>query len=119
MLEDSIHADFYQTIIKNNLFAPLGTVLNPTPKPGAHLKLIGTLTRQDPAKASAILQNTTTGEQQTVVVGDVLGEFTIMKIEAKQITLDHHGKAPVRLRLREHFFSTEKRSLKTMLEKKI
>lgn len=42
---DEPNADFYQTIIDNSLFAPLGTVLNTKPRPGENLKLITTFTR--------------------------------------------------------------------------
>ncbi len=93
------NAAFYQTIIDNNLFAPLGTQLNKKPRPGGNWKLIATFTTQDPAESSAIVENTATGEQRRVVVGDVIGDATVMTIDAKQVTLDPHGSKPVVLRL--------------------
>lgn len=62
--ENEPNADFYQIIIDNNLFAPLGTVLNQKPRPGANLKLIATFTRHDPADAIAIVEDTATGEEK-------------------------------------------------------
>ncbi len=91
LFSESINSDFYQTIIRNNLFAPLGTVLNRKPVPGANLKLIATFTRDDPAKASAIVEKTATGKQQTVVIGTVVGGYEVLDIRAKQILIEKEG----------------------------
>ena len=99
LFSESIHSDFYQTIIRNNLFAPLGTVLNQKPVPGANVKLIATFTRDDPAKASAIVENTATGKQQTVVIGDTIAGYSVLEIHSKQILLEKDGQPPIWKRL--------------------
>lgn len=87
LFSGSIDSDFYQTILKNNLFAPLGTNLHAKPVPGANVLLIATFTTQDPFAASAIVKNTGTGEQQTVGLGDVLWGYRIAEIQYKQILI--------------------------------
>ena len=99
LFSESIHSDFYQTIIDNNLFAPLGTVLNQKPVPGANLKLIATFTRDDPSKATAILQNIATGEQKTVFIGTVVSGYQVLDIQAKQILIEKDGQPPIWKRL--------------------
>ena len=95
LFSESIHSDFYQTIIRNNLFAPLGTVLNQKPVPGANLKLIATFTRDDPSKATAILQNIATGEQNTVGIGDTIAGYSVLEIHSKQILIEKDGSPPI------------------------
>ncbi|MDE0012250.1 MAG: hypothetical protein OXU36_13960 [Candidatus Poribacteria bacterium] len=91
LFSDSISSDFYQTILKNNLFAPLGTNLHAKPVPGANVLLIATFTTQDPFAASAIVKNTATGEQQTVGLGTVIWGYRIAEIQYKQILLEKDG----------------------------
>ena len=98
--ENDIDSDFYQTIIRNNLFAPLGTVLNRKPVPGANLKLIATFTRDDPAKASAIVENIATGEQKSVGIGSVVSGYEVLDIQAKQILLEKEGERAVWKRMK-------------------
>ncbi len=107
LFSESIHSDFYQTIIRNNLFAPLGTVLNQKPVPGANLKLIATFTRDDPAKASAIVENIATGEQKSVGIGTVVGGYQVLDIQAKQILIEKEGERAVWKRM-NRFYSTNK-----------
>lgn len=89
--ENEPNADFYQTIIDNNLFAPLGTVLNTKPTPGENLKLIATFTQHDPADATAIFQETDTGEQKTVAIGDILSGYSVLDIQPKQVFIEKDG----------------------------
>ena len=89
-----IESDFYQTIIRNNLFAPLGTNLHQKPVPGASVKLIATFTRKDPADASAIVLNIASGEQKTVGVGSMFAGYQVRDIQAKQILLEKASEAP-------------------------
>lgn len=103
LFSESIDSDFYQTIIDNNLFAPLGTVLNQKPVPGANLKLIATFTRDDPAKATAIVENTATGEQNTVVIGTVVSVYQVLDIQAKQVLIQKDGERAVWKRMSHHF----------------
>ena len=83
----SVDDGFYQTILQNNLFAPLGTVLNARPRPGTNLTLIATFTTGDPTLAAAIIKNTATDVQGTVVVGDVIGGYRVAEIHPKQILI--------------------------------
>ena len=98
-----IESDFYQTIIRNNLFAPLGTDLHQKPVPGDSVKLIATLTRQDPAESEAIVQNTASGEQKTVGVGDTIAGYRVLDIQAKQILIEKEGHPAVWKRMSHPF----------------
>ena len=95
---------FYRTIIDNNLFAPLGTVLNAKPKPESNLTLVATFVSTDALRSTALIKNKTTGRHYRLAIGDVIEDFTVMKIQSKQVTLDHHGNPPVRLHLPENVF---------------
>lgn len=84
----------------NNLFAPLGTVLNAKPKPGATLSLVATFVLDNnDLRSTALIKNSATNRHHVVSIGSVIGDFTMMKIQAKQVTLDHHGNKPVVLEL--------------------
>ena len=108
-LQNDLNSDFYQTIIRNNLFAPLGTELNFTPKPSAALTLVATFVSENLWRSTAVIKNEATGKHHILGIGGVLGDFTLMKIESKQVTLDHHGKRPVILHLPETVFLNVKR----------
>ena len=105
---EDISGDFYQTIIKNNLFAPLGTVLNPTPVLGANLMLLATFLREAPAVSTALLSNRTTGRQHTIAVGESVGDFRLTEVQSKNVTLTHNGET-ARLILSPIFFLNSKR----------
>ena len=98
-----ISSDFYQTIIKNNLFAPLGTDLHAKHVPGAGVKLIATFTRKDPSDATAIVENTATGEQKTVGVGSTIAGYSVLEIQAKQVLIQKAGGAPAIWKRMNHF----------------
>ena len=82
-------ADFTQTIIEKNLFAPLGTVLNPKPQPGANLMLVGTFVQENPIESKALIKNRTTGRQHVLAIGEVLGEYQVTEIQPKAVRLSH------------------------------
>ena len=105
--EDS-EGDFYQTIIKNNLFAPLGMVLNPKPVPGANLTLLATFLREVPAVSTALLSNRTTGRQHVLAVDESIGGFQLTEVAEKNVTLDHNGEQ-ICLTLSPIFFLNSKR----------
>ena len=98
-----IESDFYQTIIQNNLFAPLGTDLTPTRRPGSHLSLLATFTNTGGTQPRALIQNTTTGQQATIAVGESFGNFRLTHVNAKNVRLQHNGEE-VRLSLAPIFF---------------
>lgn len=106
-----INSDFYQTIIKKNLFAPLGTVLNAEPEPGAHLSLVGTFVSEDPSASSVLVKNATTGRHHLLSVGEGVGDFHVLAVEPKQVRFYHHG-TEVKLHLSESenlFLNTKRR----------
>lgn len=100
---DSMDRDFYQTIIRNNLFAPLGTDVNAEPEPGAHLSLVGTFVSEDPSASSVLVKDATTGRHHRLSVGEGVGDFHLLAIEAKQVRFYHHG-TEVKLVLPENLF---------------
>ena len=76
--------DFYQTIVDNNLFRPLGW--RPPKKRNSDYQLLGTMTNSGmPAKA--ILQHHTSKRTYTVSVGDILGDFQVTEIQPRRVTL--------------------------------
>ncbi|GEM_PF-1372283 len=91
LFADDINKNFYQTIIKNNLFAPLGTNLHRTPAPGANLTLVGTFLREDPTHSKALVKNTTTGRQHLLSIGEGIGEFYLLSVKPKQVVFYHNG----------------------------
>ncbi len=108
---DSIDRDFYQTIIRNNLFAPLGTVLNAEPEPGAHLSLLGTFVSEDPSASSVLVKNALTGRHHLLSVGEGVGDFHVLAVEPKQVRFYHHG-TEVKVHLSESenlFLNTNRR----------
>ena len=105
-----INSDFYQTIIKKNLFAPLGTVLNAEPEPGAHLSLLGTFVSEDPSASSVLVKNATTGRHHLLSVGEGVGDFHVLAVEPKQVRFYHHGtEVKVHLSESENLFLNTKR----------
>ena len=107
---DSIDSDFYQTIIRNNLFAPLGTVLNADPEPGTHLSLLGTFVSEDPSASSVLVKNATTGRHHLLSVGEGVGDFHVLAVEPKQVRFYHHGtEVKVHLPESENLFLNTKR----------
>ena len=105
---DTMDRAFYQTIIRNNLFAPLGTVLHPDPEPGAHLSLLGTFVSEDPSASSVLVKNATTGRHHRLSVGEGVGDFYVLSVEPKQVRFYHHG-TEVTLHLPETVFLNAKR----------
>lgn len=98
-----IESDFYQTIIQNNLFAPLGTVLNAKVRPGSNLRLLATFTNIWHVPPRALIERTTTGQQSLVAVGEAFGDFRVTHVNAKNVRLQHNGEE-VRLSLAPIFF---------------
>lgn len=95
---------YYRTIIKNNLFRPLGWT---PPRPKEPYRLLGTvLPRDDRSPPTAILQ-TTAGNQKTYIVsiGDPLNASTeVVSIEGKAVTLETDGQRRT-LRLTTHYLN--------------
>ncbi|MXY27380.1 hypothetical protein F4Y59_04345 [Candidatus Poribacteria bacterium] len=106
---ESIDSEFYQTIIQNNLFAPLGTVLNPNAVPGATLVLLGTrVYPSDPVAGSAWLKNTVTGEYREMFLGDSMAGLMLTEVKSKQVTLERDDEQVV-LALKTDIFLNAKR----------
>lgn len=108
---DSIDRDFYQTIIRKNLFAPLGTVFSAEPEPGRHLTLVGTFVSEDPSASSVLIKNTTTGRHHLLSVGEGVDDFHVLAVAPKHVRFYHHG-TEVKLHLSESenlFLNTNRR----------
>lgn len=89
LFTDDIHSDFYQTIIRNNLFAPLGRNLHQKRVPSAHLKLMGTFVCPvDPLASTAWIQETETATYQELFLTDTIDGFMLIEIQAKHVTLE-------------------------------
>ena len=80
-------------------FAPPGTDEHQKPVPGTGVKLIATFTRKDPSDATAIVENTATGEQKTVGVGSTIAGYSVLEIQAKQALIQKAGEPPIWKRL--------------------
>ncbi len=84
------NAAFYQLIIDNNLFRPLGwQKQNDEPS----YSLLGTVVDTDTAIAQAILLEKRSNRHYFVTVGEKVGDATVKEIQAKQVILDEAGKA--------------------------
>ena len=88
--QDSTLPDFYQTIIDNNLFRPLGWQ---PPRPIEPYRLIGTIIPTDGITGAQAILQTTRGKTTYIVTrGDTLGAgTTVIDIQAKQVTLEKAG----------------------------
>lgn len=86
-----IPADFYQVIITNNLFRPLGWT---KPKPPPAFELIATVIKQN-GEHKALIRNTRNRKLYYVAVGELAGEAIVEKIEAHRVTLKRNGESKV------------------------
>ena len=82
--------DFYQYIIDNNLFRPLGY----RPKiPAPQYQLIGTSVAEHPSGTTASIVDRGSGQLHTVRVGDKIGTSVVVKaIKSKQVILQDGDK---------------------------
>lgn len=81
---------FYQTIVDNNLFRPLGWT---SKRPREPYRLLGTILPTDGnTLKQVILQRTTVGSTYTVSLGETLGtDTTVVDIQPKRVTLEKAG----------------------------
>ena len=87
-----IPADFYQVIITNNLFRPLGWT---KPKPMPPFELIATVMKANSRLHKALIRNTRNRKLYYVTVGELAGEAIVEKIETHSVTLNHVGESKV------------------------
>ncbi len=80
---------FYQFIIDNNLFRPLGWR---TPKKQPDYTLIGTAVSENIEDSNAFILERSSGRMHIVKVGDVFGEALVKVIESKRVILNEGGK---------------------------
>ena len=82
--------DFYQIIVNNNLFRPLGWR---PPRPKEPYRLLGTLIPKDgKSPLNAIIQTTAGNKTYIVSTGAKLDtDTTLTDIQAKQVTLEKAG----------------------------
>ena len=84
--------DFYQVIITNNLFRPLGWT---KPKAPPTFNLIATIMKSD-GSHKVLLRNTRNRKVYYVAVGEELeAGVTVEKIESRQVTVNENGKLTV------------------------
>ncbi len=83
------HAAFYQVIIDNNLFRPLGWVPR---KVEPEYSLIGTVIDESNAIAQAIILEKRSNRYSVLSVGESLGDVTVKDIQSKTVILDKAGK---------------------------
>ena len=81
--------EFYQFIIDNNIFRPLGWH---SPKKQPAYTLIGTAVAKDIAYTKAFILEQRSNRLNIVKVGDSLGNARVEKIQSKQVTLHEKGK---------------------------
>lgn len=82
--QDNTPTAFYQVIIENNLFRPLGWT---PPKPKPVYRLLGTVISIEGTNRQAILLEIATNRLHFLKVGDTVGEDKVTDILPKQITL--------------------------------
>ena len=80
---------FYQVIIDNNIFRPLGWRLPPKPQ---QYTLVGTTSAPDGSNSEAFILKRGSNQLHTVKVGETLGNVTVKEIQAKQVKLQEDGK---------------------------
>lgn len=91
-LRPTVPPDFYQVIIDNNLFRPLGWT-KPKPKPA--FELIATIIKSH-GKHKALIRNTKTGKLHYAAIGEELTPgVTIAEITRHAVTLDENGTSKV------------------------
>ena len=82
-------ASFYQFVIDNNLFRPLGWR---TPKKQPNYTLIGTAVSENIAASKAFILERSSNHMHIVKVDEFLGEALVKVIESKRVILNEAGK---------------------------
>ncbi len=88
-IDSKIPDEFYQQIIDNNIFRPLGW--KPPKKPEQYI-LIGVASADNKNYSQAIILETKSNELHTAKVGDSFGNVVIKDIQQKQVILEKDGK---------------------------
>ncbi|MDE0297399.1 MAG: hypothetical protein OXN17_02055 [Candidatus Poribacteria bacterium] len=81
--------DYYQPIVENNLFRPLGWR---KPDNEAEYVLIGTLIESNNQRAKAFLIERRSDQFYPVSVGEKVGDATVESIKPNEVSLDKYGK---------------------------
>ena len=93
VLEFDANEVFYQRIIDNNIFRPLGWQPEKVIFP---YKLVGTMIyTNEKKKSTAIIQETTVDAAEKIYfvsTGDMIGNITVIDIQSKQVTLEKVNK---------------------------
>ena len=79
-----VGGDFYQVIITNNLFRPLGYR---KPRPPPPYQLIATVTNHEHGNSRALLRRNKDGRMYYVGLGEEFGGAKVERIEPKSVTL--------------------------------
>lgn len=83
--------DFYQVIVTNNLFRPLGWT---PPKAPPAFELIATVMKSN-GTHKALIRRTATRQVNYVAVGELAGDAIIEKIHPRRVTLNTNGEQKV------------------------
>lgn len=86
--ESKENADFYRTIIDNNIFRPLGWR---PPNKEPEYKFIGTSVEKNGAKSEAYVREQRSNKFYMVTIGDKVGDAVVKEISEKEIILDKDG----------------------------
>ena len=81
--------EFYQLIINNNIFRPLGWR---PPQKTPQYTLIGTTVLSDSSNTKAFILERRSNQFHTVKVGETLGNVSVKEILSKKVTLQEKGK---------------------------
>ena len=81
--------EFYQLIIDNNIFRPLGWK---PPQKTPQYTLIGTTIAADGSHAEAFILERRSNQFHTVKVGETFGNVSVKEILSKKVTLQEEGK---------------------------
>jgi len=84
--------EFYQLIVDNNIFRPLGW--RPPQKTPQYI-LIGTTIAPDSSNAKAFILELQSNHLHTVRVGETFGNIRVKEILSKKVTLQEEGKETV------------------------
>lgn len=81
--------EFYQLIVDNNIFRPLGWS---PPQKTPQYTLIGTTIASDASNATAFILEHQSNQFHTVKVGKTFGNVSVKEILPKKVTLQEEGK---------------------------
>lgn len=86
--ESKANSDFYQTIVDNNIFRPLGWK---PPNKEPEYSWIGTTVKEDAAMSQALIRERRSDRLYIAKIGENVGDAVVKEIKEKEIILDKDG----------------------------